>query len=84
MLDNVIAYQPSSGCPIGSYGCESTGDEKGCPNTCFCEDHCSWKKCRLDRPPPSCLGDDKHEWDFNGKTQYWRRVLNGTIFMLSE
>ena len=34
----------------------------GCPNgtfdslyTCLCEDHCSWKTCRLLDPPDKCL-----------------------------
>ena len=71
--DLAIASRPSGGCPIGTFGC----GEKKCPNTCFCEDHCSWKKCRLENPPQSCLYNTKLKWDFDGYRNHWKSVIRG-------
>ena len=63
------------GCPIATYGCR----DNECPNTCFCADHCSWKKCKLEIPPKDCLMYANRHWEFNQQTNYWRTDLNGIL-----
>ena len=50
----------------------------GCPNgtlegltTCFCEDHCSWERCRLETPPYDCLPRTNTAWVWDSKKKYW-------------
>ena len=50
--------------------------EKPCPIgwdtvTCFCEDHCSWRLCRLHQPPEKCLADRHSEWVWDAQNMYW-------------
>ena len=63
------------GCPIATYGCR----DNECPNTCFCADHCSWKKCKLEIPPKNCLTYANRHWKFNQQTNYWRTNLDGIL-----
>ena len=65
--------RPSDGCPIGSYGC----DNEDCPNTCFCGDHCSWRKCKLEKPPQSCLIHSNNKWVYDFDRNFWKSTLDG-------
>ena len=76
MLDRGAAYQPLGGCPVGTIGCV----DEGCPNTCFCETHCSWKKCKLDQPPHNCLSDTNLKWKYDHWKKYWITVVEGIYF----
>ena len=64
-----IPPKPLGGCPKNTLGCNTPNF--GCPNTCYCEDHCSWKKCTLYSPPYQCLTGIDGEWVWNDKRQYW-------------
>ena len=39
--------------------------------TCHCEDHCTWYKCRLRKPPSDCLDGANSSWKWNEKGKYW-------------
>ena len=82
------ADRPLDGCPLGTYGfgkndCGSIDwmqwmdDKCDAPNTCFCEDHCSWKRCKMDKPPQRCLDHAKREWVYDKELKYWRTNLIG-------
>ena len=58
---NDILAPMSDGCPENTRGC----DEFSCPNTCYCADHCSWKKCTLSEPPEDCLHGTNATWQWN-------------------
>ena len=76
MKIEIASEQPSEGCPIGSYGCKA----ENCSNTCFCEDHCSWKMCKLkeqDMPPKSCIAHTDLKWHFDQQKNYWRAKKEG-------
>ena len=71
---NVGAYKqplmrPSSGCPKGTV--------EGI-TTCFCEDHCSWEVCRLDRPPYRCLPRINTAWVWDSEKLFWTAQETGT------
>ena len=70
---DVATDRPTDGCPIGSYGCQ---DDK-CLNTCFCENHCSWKKCKHKSPPQWCLVHTKSGWNYDSRTHSWRAGVKG-------
>ena len=53
--------RPSRGCPENTSGC----NEFGCPNTCFCEDHCRWDRCALYEGPEDCLRGTNSSWQRN-------------------
>ena len=74
-----IASRPLEGCPYGTRGC----NDAGCSNTCFCEkeDHCSWKKCKLDEPPHDCLKGTNSKWTKDNKIMYWVANLQGMIII---
>ena len=75
---DIATDSPADGCPIGSYGC---GDAI-CPNTCFCEDHCSWKKCKIRNPPLSCIENGNRKWDHDYHSNFWRASLDGIFISL--
>ena len=58
-------------CPENTYGCAGFG----CPNTCYCEDHCSWEKCVLSEAPNSCGTDTNISWHWN--SMYWVAKIIG-------
>ena len=62
MEGTIIAPRPTNGCPINTID----GID-----TCFCEDHCSWNKCRLAKPPIQCLGNTVYEWKWNSAGNHW-------------
>ena len=59
------------GCPFGTIKCDGVG----CPNTCYCEDHCSWEKCLLEVPPEECLLGTKGAWIWNTNKMHWTAEL---------
>ena len=66
----MIPKRPDSGCPSGTYDGM---------DTCFCEDHCSWNKCRLAKPPNKCLENTVFEWKWNLVENHW--TAKGFIFV---
>ena len=60
----LIPKRPEDGCPPGTFDS---------PNTCYCEDHCSWESCWLLDPPQNCLSNVANEsvWAWNTKTDVW-------------
>ena len=73
ILENKKTVRPLDGCPIGTDECN--GD--GCPNTCFCEDHCSWEKCYLNDPPKDCLENMGGAWAENPSGGFWTATSKG-------
>ena len=53
--------------------------------TCFCEDHCSWRMCKLRIPPPECLPSAlvETEWTWDDKNSYWIAKVKGNNFLIS-
>ena len=51
------------GCPQNTKGC----NEFGCPNTCYCSDHCSWERCKISPPPLSCLYRTGSAWQWSSR-----------------
>ena len=48
--------------------------------TCHCEDHCNWYKCRLEKPPHSCLDEEKSFWKWDDRGSYWvAQMRSGNI-----
>ena len=70
-----IPSKNEDGCPIGTYGC--TG--KTCYNieTCFCEEHCSWERCRILDAPDDCLTSVNGKWKWNSKKIHWVAQITG-------
>ena len=66
----IIAPRPTDGCPINTID----GID-----TCFCEDHCSWNKCRLAKPPNKCLENTVFEWKWNLVENHW--TAKGFVFV---
>ena len=49
--------------------------------TCHCEDHCNWYKCRLEKPPHSCLDDEKSFWKWDDTGSYWVAQMRSANIM---
>ena len=79
VISEVVVDMPSDGCPMGAYGCF----DLVCPNSCYCEDHCSWKKCKLEDPPEGCLIHSDREWFYDEKNRYWKANLKGKFATFS-
>ena len=48
--------------------------------TCHCEDHCNWYKCRLEKPPVSCLDEETSFWKWDDRGSYWvAQMRSGNI-----
>ena len=60
-------------CPEYTDGCYGFG----CPNTCFCEEHCSWGKCWLEEPPNDCIENLGGVWIRNPTESYWTAEFKG-------
>ena len=65
--------RPSEGCPEKTVGCYAPG----CPNTCYCEDHCSWQRCSLFNPPVECFDDINGTWFRKYKGDHWVANFRG-------
>ena len=68
-----IDSNPYKECPKYTVGCYGLG----CPNTCFCEEHCSWEKCRLEEPPKDCLEKLGGVWVKHYVENYWIAEFTG-------
>ena len=78
-ISEVVVHRPSDGCPVGAFGCI----DRACPNSCYCEDHCSWKKCKLEDPPEGCLIHSDRKWFYDEENRYWRANLKGRFAIFS-
>ena len=67
VYQKLIPSVPKGKCPKGTYGCI----EENCPDTCFCENHCSWAKCALYEAPAECLISVNSEWTWHFTKGYW-------------
>ena len=76
-LDEMIPVKPDEGCPSDTYGC--TGNSCYDKINCFCEPHCSWKKCRLFQKPNSCLSSVDSEWRWSSQKMCWVAQIKGLI-----
>ena len=74
-LDEMIPVKPAEGCPSDTYGCEGIS----CYDkiNCFCEPHCSWKKCRLFQKPNACLSSVDSEWRWSSQKMCWVAQIKG-------
>ena len=66
---------PFEQCPDNTLSC----DGFGCPNTCFCEEHCSWARCRLEVPPCDCIETLGGIWVKNSEENYWTVKFTGNL-----
>ena len=64
-----IPKRPKYGCPKNDYGC--TGNDCSHPEKCFCEEHCSWDKCRLFKYPTNCLKNVRSGWIWDSVQNFW-------------
>ena len=76
----MMSLPPRDGCPEGTIGCT----DGRCPYTCFCEDHCSWKKCALEEAPDHCLSHVNSRWTWNSKEMFWVATINGNDYILER
>ena len=60
-------YHSDRVCPTGTNGCA----ESKCPNTCYCEDHCSYERCIIEEAPNDCLSQTNAEWTWDPLRRYW-------------
>ena len=63
-------------CPLfGTY----TIGPFGTLQTCFCEDYCTWRKCKLNVPPVVCLPTNSiaSEWAWDPVKSYWVAQIKG-------
>ena len=61
----------ADGCPKQTKGCNGLG----CPNTCYCEDRCTWERCTLLKPPEECLRDTNSTWKLGD--EHWTAKYTG-------
>lgn len=73
----LIPRLPVGGCPNNTYGC--SGNDCNRPNSCFCEDHCSWETCRLVASPEECLKHVDSMWSWDAKKHFWVAQIGGMI-----
>ena len=65
----LIPKRPEYGCPVNTFGCD--GNDCNRLETCFCEKHCSWGKCRLFDHPSHCLKNIGSGWAWDSKQNFW-------------
>ena len=73
----LIPVLPQGGCPANTYGC--SGNDCNRPQSCFCEEHCSWETCRLADSPENCLNDVKSVWSWDVKKHFWVAQVTNEI-----
>ena len=73
-----IPRPPKIDCVEGTVEYEISNCTKCPPHTCFCEDHCSWEVCRLDRPPYRCLPRINTAWVWDSEKLFWTAQETGT------
>ena len=73
----LIPQKPVDGCPGGTSIKFLWADDF---YTCRCEDHCSWDKCCLHKPPGECLSGTESIWLWDSQKFYWvAQVIQGTL-----
>ena len=75
-----IPRRPLGGCSANTYGC--SGNDCNRPQSCFCEEHCSWETCRLVDSPGRCLKHVESTWIWDAKKHFWVAQLGGMIYKL--
>ena len=70
-----IPHKPEHGCPLETFGC--TGETCKNTKTCFCGQHCSWDRCRLQHPPDDCLNGVNSKWKWNSRKIHWVAQFKG-------
>ena len=74
----LIPERPQEGCPANTYGC--SGNDCNRPKSCFCEEHCSWARCRLVDSPEKCLEYTESIWNWDAKKIFWVAQMGGIIY----
>ena len=71
MKADLIPRKPDIGCmgKTTEYSCNPNWH--GCIETCICEDHCGWDKCRLTEPANECLVGTSSAWKWDSQNNYW-------------
>ena len=75
----LVPEAPMNGCPNKKIQCEMPKELESfvCPNTCYCEDHCSWQHCSLNDPPMECFDDIDGTWFRKNEGDPWVAKFNG-------
>ena len=73
----LIPKRPTEGCPVNTNGC--SGNDCNMPQSCFCEEHCSWETCRLADSPEKCLKGLNSFWSWDTKKLFWVAQIDGMI-----
>lgn len=72
---HIPGVDPVIGCPKEAVHCQMPKalEKFMCPATCYCEDHCSFERCKLDVPPKGCLNGLPLEptWSWDSRQNYW-------------
>ena len=76
-LSYLLPEKPNNGCPSNTVGC--SGSDCNHPDSCFCEQHCSWEMCKLHEYPNDCLVDVKSVWKWDSKKHSWVAQVQGKI-----
>ena len=63
-------------CPIE---CDRNWTGNRCPESCYCEDHCSWERCMLTNPPDTCLANVDSKWLWDSQKMFWVAQFKGKI-----
>ena len=64
-------------CPEGTIDCVNCGFV----GMCFCEDHCSWKVCRLNQPLDECAAAGNSKWVWDSRNMHWVAQMTGTLLV---
>ena len=70
VYDDVV-IPGADGCPRHTKGCTGLG----CPNTCYCQDRCTWERCTLSEPPQECLRETNSTWQRG--IEHWTAKITG-------
>ena len=68
---DLIPSKPDIGCLGGKTGYKCNPIWHRCFETCHCEDHCAWDKCRLTEPANECLIGTNSTWVWSSQNNYW-------------
>ena len=75
----LIPKRAASDCPAGAFDCF---DEYRRECLCFCEDHCSWKKCTLYETPHQCIPDENAMWAWDKTNRHWVAQYKGEYYVI--
>ena len=76
----LIPKVPKHGCPTNTAGC--SGNECHGQENCFCEEHCTWKTCRLLEYPAECLKEVKSTWKWDSMKGCWVAQVGGMMTLI--